>query len=116
MTRILTSDAPRRDADLQTLARAAKYRVVTVCGVCFALGATACSGAEGRERDEDTTTSGNQPGGSSYAPSGAGPLGVPADSEPLTGTGPNLVVMDNWVNRASNGVGIQGSFFTYQDG
>ena len=72
--------------------------------------ASGCSGDSGAERDGRTQALPNQP-----APT---PTQTPsaADSESAPGDGTALRVSESWVELASNGVGIQGSFFTYQDG
>ncbi len=93
-------------------------------GATVALAAVACSGDAGRSRAEDTTAQANNPsGGSSYGtPGGAagGTAAAPGGGEP--GEGPDLSmstylsVSEGWVAGDSNGYGIQGAFFTYQDG
>lgn len=54
-------------------------------------------------------------GGSTYVPSTGGPMGTPPATEVLPGDGPSLIVANDWVSRSTNGVEIQGAFFTYQD-
>jgi hypothetical protein len=46
------------------------------------------------------------------------PMGDPSAREGAVApsTGPNLTVSESWVDGSTNGLGIQGSFFTYQDG
>jgi hypothetical protein len=103
---------PRALPPSVTLRKSAAAALIVVCAPAF----VACSGEEGRSREEDTTTGANQPGaGSSYTPSSGGPTDAPPATEASGGTGPNIVVANDWVDRASNGVGIQGAFFTYQD-
>ena len=100
----------------QSSALLRKYADVALAITVLGLSALGCSSDGGISREEDTTTSGNQPGGSSYVPSGSGaPGGMQTETEMPVGTGPNLVVVDSWVDGATNGVEIQGAFFTYQD-
>lgn len=95
---------------------AANFGVARLFAVAVLLAAPGCSGDGGRTREEDTTTSGNRPGsGSSYVPSSGGPGEALLPAEPSMGTGPNLIVASDWVDGSTNGVGIQGAFFTYQD-
>lgn len=42
-------------------------------------------------------------------------MGAPSSTETPAGAGPNIVVANDWVDRSTNGVEIQGAFFTYQD-
>jgi hypothetical protein len=67
--------------------------------------ALGCAADSRRARDSEATES-NQP-----APD---PSGAPAALPPATG--PDLLVSDSWVDAATNGLGIQGAVFTYQDG
>jgi hypothetical protein len=99
---------------------------LSVAALAMLLGA--CSADEGRSREDDTTQSGLQPGGdSSYGPGSSGgpvdpetvapgPGAEGATDEAPVGTGPNLIASNGWVDGASNGLGIQGALFTYQDG
>jgi hypothetical protein len=41
-------------------------------------------------------------------------MGAPSTEAPAD-VGPELIVANNWVDRSTNGVEIQGAFFTYQD-
>lgn len=76
----------------------------------IALGA-ACASDSGAERDAATLSNTPAAGGTS------GAAGAPGEaSAPAPGTGTDLVVAESWVDAATNGVGIQGAFFTYQDG
>jgi hypothetical protein len=87
----------------------------------FALTLVACSSGE-RARDENTSTQANNPAGDSETdavdselPSAMGDNtggGVP---EAPTASGPDLLVSSGWVDGATNGLEIQGAFFTYQD-
>lgn len=99
----VTRSVALRNSTAATLALAAAASV-----------ATGCSGEEGRARGEDTTT--NQlAGGSSYVPSMGNTMGAPPAGEVTAGSGANLLVANDWVARSTNGVEIQGAFFTYQD-
>jgi hypothetical protein len=77
--------------------------------------ATACSGDAGRERD-DTLSNLPAAGASGTAPGGTSAGGTSASAAPAPGTGSALLVSESWVDGATNGLGIQGAFFTYQDG
>jgi hypothetical protein len=80
-----------------------KYSFVTLA----LLEVAGCSsGDSGRPREEGATMT-NLPTSNPSVAEGA-------PSAP--GTGPNLVVSDGWVDGSTNGLGIQGAFFTYQDG
>lgn len=69
--------------------------------------APACSSDSGQERDDTL----------SNLPAGGAPSTTPAEgAAAVPGTGPDLHVSDGWVDGATNGVGIQGAFFTYADG
>lgn len=84
-----------------------KYAFATLAPLLVA----ACSGESGAERD----TLANQPAaGASGTTPGATTAGEGA--EPAPGTGAELRVAENWVDAATNAVGVQGAFFTYQDG
>ena len=94
-------------------------RVLSKCSVAALLSMVgACSGEEGRSRAEDTTAQSNLPMGvSSDVPSGAAPDGTMTEvAEPATGTGTDLIASAGWVDGNTNGLDIQGAFFTYQDG
>lgn len=85
-----------------------KYAAVTLVPI-WGLGlATACSSESGRERDD---TLANLP-----AAGAAGASASPGEGAAVPGTGPDLLVSESWVDSATNGVGVQGAFFTYQDG
>jgi hypothetical protein len=86
-----------------------KYAAVTLVP-CFGMAvlATACSGEAGRERD-DTLANLPAAGAAGTSATGEGTAAMP-------GTGPELRVSESWVDGATNGVGVQGAFFTYQDG
>lgn len=62
----------------------------------------ACSGESGAERSVDTLPS--------------SPAAADEGTAPGSDTGAALRVADSWVDGATNGVGVQGAFFTYQDG
>ncbi|HTV19273.1 MAG TPA: hypothetical protein VMG12_11395 [Polyangiaceae bacterium] len=66
---------------------------------------TACSSDSGVERDAET-----------LMPGAAGAAGAMSPEGVMPGTGPNLLVSESWVDAATNGIGVQGAFFTYQDG
>jgi len=71
-----------------------------------------CSGDSSTERDGGTQALPNQPAPvTTPAPSAA-----PDPENAAPGSGTVLRVSESWVDLASNGLGIQGSFFTYQDG
>jgi hypothetical protein len=74
------------------------------------LAAAGCSSEGGVEREAATMS--NLPGGAAAGAPGSASEAAPA----MPGTGPNLVVAESWVDAATNGVGIQGAFFTYGDG
>jgi hypothetical protein len=85
-----------------------KFAVVTL----LPLAAVACSSDSGVERDAETLP--NMPAAGA---SGALPGAAPGEgTAPVPSTGPDLLVAESWVDGATNGVGVQGSFFTYQDG
>lgn len=65
-----------------------------------------CSSDSGVARDAQTLMPGS--------PAAMSPGGT--DGPAVPGDGPNLLVSDSWVDGATNGVGVQGAFFTYQDG
>jgi hypothetical protein len=69
----------------------------------------ACSGETGRERDD---TLANLPA----AGAGGASTGPGEGAAPMPSSGPDLLVSESWVDSATNGVGVQGAFFTYQDG
>jgi hypothetical protein len=78
-----------------------QYRFVTLP---LLMVAGCSSGDSGRPREEGATMANL-------------PVGDPgAATPPAPGTGPNLTVSESWVDGSSNGLGIQGAFFTYQDG
>jgi hypothetical protein len=81
---------------------ASKFTVATLL-----LLAAGCSSDSGRERESESTEA-NQPAADPSSAPGAGAV-VPS-------TGPELLVSESWVDAATNGLGIQGAFFTYQDG
>lgn len=86
-----------------------KYAAVTLVSL---LG-VGCSGESGAERDAETLS--NMPtAGASGATPGAMTAGPGVELEPSTGA--ELRVAQSWVDAATNGVGVQGAFFTYQDG
>jgi hypothetical protein len=82
-----------------------KYAAVTLAP-WFGIAGLACSGESGRERDD---TLANLPAAGAAGSAGEGATAMP-------GTGPELRVSESWVDSATNGVGVQGAFFTYQDG
>jgi hypothetical protein len=87
-----------------------KYAAVTLVPFLGVAGlALACSSESGRERDD---TLANLPAAGAAGTSAAAGEGAP----PAPGTGPDLLVSESWVDSATNGVGVQGAFFTYQDG
>ncbi len=74
-----------------------------------------CSG--GDEGGEERPVLGDEPGAdpaTELMPQQ--PVAEQPVAEPESGTGTDLVPSDGWVLSSSNGVGIQGSFFTYGDG
>jgi hypothetical protein len=74
----------------------------------MAVGLAGCSGDSSRARDEGATETNLR--GTELAPE-AEPGTMPAPN-----TGANLLVSESWVDATTNGLGIQGAFFTYQDG
>lgn len=93
--------------------------VLSMCSLAALVSVVgACSGEEGRSRAEDTTAQSNLPmGGGAYVPSGAAPAGDMIEMPPAAeGTGTDLVATAGWVDGNTNGLEIQGAFFTYQDG
>ena len=87
----------------------------------FALVLVACSSGE-RARDEGTATQANSPaGGSETESEGSGLPGTAGDTADdgtpgaPAASGPDLLVSSGWVDGATNGLEIQGAFFTYQD-
>jgi hypothetical protein len=72
--------------------------------------AAGCSSDSGRERDgqANEATEANQPS--------IDPISTPGASAVVPSTGPELLVSESWVDAATNGLDIQGAFFTYQDG
>lgn len=92
-------------------------RVARLLGMgLVSLAAVSCSSGEGTvDRNEgimemNRVVSANEAGGTENAAAV-----MDAESE-LPGAGPNLLVTNSWVPNSSNGVGIQGAFFTYGDG
>jgi hypothetical protein len=94
----------RRESGVRPL-QLAKFAEVAAC-----LFAVACGGSGTAERGDDPQTSVNASSG--YPPAATA---MPTTDVPATGTGPDLRAVNSWVDGASNGVGIQGAFFTYVD-
>src|SRR5688572_29205143 len=85
-------------------------RLAKFGGVAACLLAAACGGTGAAERGNDPQTSVNASSG--YPPAATA---TPTTEVPATGSGPDLRAVDSWVDASSNGVGIQGAFFTYVD-
>jgi hypothetical protein len=77
-------------------------------GVAACLLAVACGGSGTAERGDNpqTSTNANNPPAAT---------GAPTAEVTTPGTGTALTAVESWVAASSNGVGIQGAFFTYPD-
>jgi hypothetical protein len=80
----------------------------------LSVAAAGCSSSGDIERD------GMQPPVSTVNPSTPGAAGAAADpalsgAAPALGSGTSLLVKEDWVDGATNGVGVQGAFFVYVD-
>jgi hypothetical protein len=89
----------------------ASRSLVAVAALASSFSAFGCGSSGTAERGEAPAPSSTVQSSNPPATPGADPGG----GAPAAGSGNALLVRDNWVDAATNGVGVQGAFFVYVD-